>query len=76
MSITFSYARHDPKTQAASSLLREIVACWRSLMRDLFDTPAPSVLLMPARANRPYRPERHYMRGPGPKWRAKYGSPE
>jgi hypothetical protein len=22
----------------------------------------------------PYRPELHYMRGPGPKWRAKYGS--
>lgn len=22
---------------------------------------------------RPYRPEQHYMRGPGPKWRAKYG---
>lgn len=21
----------------------------------------------------PYRPERHYMRGPGPKWRAKHG---
>ncbi|WP_257168334.1 hypothetical protein [Bradyrhizobium sp. SRS-191] len=21
----------------------------------------------------PYRPERYYMRGPGPKWRAKYG---
>jgi hypothetical protein len=20
----------------------------------------------------PYRPERHYMRGPGPKWHAKY----
>ncbi len=20
-----------------------------------------------------YRPERHYMRGPGPKWHAKYG---
>jgi hypothetical protein len=20
----------------------------------------------------PYRPEKHYMRGPGPKWRAKY----
>jgi hypothetical protein len=20
----------------------------------------------------PYRPEQHYMRGPGPKWRAKY----
>jgi hypothetical protein len=22
----------------------------------------------------PYRPERHYMRGPGPKWRAKHAS--
>ena len=22
-----------------------------------------------------YRPELHYMRGPGPKWRAKYGEP-
>jgi hypothetical protein len=22
---------------------------------------------------RPYRPEKHYMRGPGPKWHAKYG---
>ena len=21
-----------------------------------------------------YRPERHYMRGPGPKWREKYGA--
>jgi hypothetical protein len=25
------------------------------------------------RDNSSYRPERHYMRGPGPKWRAKYG---
>jgi hypothetical protein len=30
---------------------------WRSLRKDLFDT---------------YRPELHYMRGPGPKWRAKH----
>jgi hypothetical protein len=22
---------------------------------------------------RPYRPEQHYMRGPGPAWRAKHG---
>jgi len=22
----------------------------------------------------PYRPERHYMRGPGPKWHAKHGA--
>ncbi|MGJ4948314.1 hypothetical protein [Bradyrhizobium sp. HKCCYLS20291] len=26
------------------------------------------------RAFNPYRPEQHYMRGPGPAWRAKYGS--
>ena len=31
---------------------------WRELTRD---------------AVRPYRPERHYMRGPGPAWRAKHG---
>jgi hypothetical protein len=23
----------------------------------------------------PYRPEKHYMRGPGPKWREKYNAP-
>jgi hypothetical protein len=22
----------------------------------------------------PYRPERHYMRGPGPRWHAKHGT--
>ena len=27
-----------------------------------------------AKAFDPYRPELHYMRGPGPAWRAKYGS--
>lgn len=30
------------------------------LRRDLFDH---------------YRPEKHYMRGPGPKWREKHGRP-
>lgn len=33
-----------------------LVAVCRSLLVDLF---------------RPYHPERHYMRGPGPKWREK-----
>ena len=33
-----------------------LVSLWRGLLRDLFDG---------------YRPERHYMRGPGPKCRAK-----
>jgi hypothetical protein len=31
---------------------------WHELTRDAF---------------RPYRPERHYMRGPGPAWQAKHG---
>jgi hypothetical protein len=30
---------------------------WRKLARNLFD---------------PYRPELHYMRGPGPKWRERH----
>ena len=34
------------------------LARWHSLRTWLFDT---------------YRPELHYMRGPGPKWRAKHG---
>jgi len=34
-----------------------IASLWRSLRKDLFDT---------------YRPELHYMRGPGPRWRAKH----
>jgi hypothetical protein len=36
-------------------------AFWRELTRDS--------------AGSPYRPERHYMRGPGPAWRAKHGLP-
>ena len=35
-----------------------LVSLWRDFVRDLFDG---------------YRPERHYMRGPGPKCRAKHG---
>jgi hypothetical protein len=31
---------------------------WSKLVKELFA---------------PYRPERHYMRGPGPKWREKHG---
>jgi hypothetical protein len=38
-------------------LLGFAIRMWRSLRRDLFDD---------------YRPERHYMRGPGPRWRAKH----
>jgi hypothetical protein len=40
------------------NIRRAIIAFWRKLARDLAD---------------PYRPELHYMRGPGPKWHEKYG---
>ena len=39
-----------------SGLLGEIRAFWRQFLVRAFD---------------PYRPELHYMRGPGPAWRAK-----
>ena len=38
-----------------------LAVLWRSFLRDAFDS---------------YRPELHYMRGPGPKWRAKHGIAE
>jgi hypothetical protein len=53
-----------------------------SVSRVLFAIPAPDRSLdMVARRWRwlrtslldPYRPELHYMRGPGPKWREKHG---
>jgi hypothetical protein len=37
--------------------LNAITMGWQDFMRSLRD---------------PYRPELHYMRGPGPKWRAKH----
>jgi hypothetical protein len=37
-----------------------LLAFWHEMTRDM---------------GGPYRPERHYMRGPGPKWRAKHGLP-
>jgi hypothetical protein len=29
-----------------------------------------------SRLRDPYRPEQHYMRGPGPRWREKHGLPQ
>ena len=40
------------------SLRGELIRLWRTLRRDCFDR---------------YRPERHYMRGPGPRWYEKHG---
>jgi hypothetical protein len=35
-----------------------LAGAWRTFVKELLD---------------PYRPELHYMRGPGPKWREKHG---
>jgi hypothetical protein len=43
-----------------SSALADLRASWQRLFAKVFN---------------PYRPELHYMRGPGPAWRAKYGDP-
>jgi hypothetical protein len=45
------------RRRPAPRLGRTFVDMVRDLARDLLD---------------PYRPERHYMRGPGPKWQAKH----
>jgi hypothetical protein len=39
------------------SIGRAVADLWRSVSTELFGT---------------YHPEQHYMRGPGPKWRAKH----
>jgi len=45
-------------TPAPGRSLDVVAQRWRSLRTSLFDS---------------YRPELHYMRGPGPKWREKHG---
>lgn len=43
---------------ARERLMKRLTKAWRELVRELTD---------------PYRPELHYMRGPGPKWAEKHG---
>jgi len=45
---------------AAEVFAIELTGLCRGLGKALFD---------------PYRPERHYMRGPGPRWHARHGQP-
>jgi len=45
------------RTTKIPSIGRAVADLWHTVTTDLFGT---------------YRPERHYMRGPGPKWRAKH----
>ena len=42
----------------ANALVQEIKGFWKRFFATAFN---------------PYRPELHYMRGPGPAWRAKHG---
>jgi hypothetical protein len=49
----------NPAADLLTDLIAELADLGRAL-RGLFD---------------PYRPERHYMRGPGPKWHAKHAPP-
>jgi len=59
---TFTSASLSPpatKRIEGSGLFVEINSFWREFF---------------AKAFSPYRPELHYMRGPGPAWRAKYGT--
>jgi hypothetical protein len=44
---------------AAPSVRKALAELWHTLTRDLTGS---------------YRPERHYMRGPGPKWHAKHAT--
>jgi hypothetical protein len=56
--------RGSPMMMVASTAqrLRRLLACAAALL-----TIAPA---------HSYRPEAHYMRGPGPKWREKHGHPD
>jgi hypothetical protein len=47
-----------PNLQHAQHWVRNVRTTWRSMLEAIFS---------------PYRPELHYMRGPGPKWRARHG---
>jgi hypothetical protein len=59
MAVIASEPHPAPATRRvrAPGLLADIGAFWRQFFNRAFD---------------PYRPELHYMRGPGPAWRAKH----
>ena len=46
------------KNKKAPTIGKAVAEIWLAVSSQLFDS---------------YHPERHYMRGPGPKWRAKHG---
>jgi hypothetical protein len=50
---TFRLSRQAAQIVSSAAILVVTVENWRGLKKELFDS---------------YRPELHYMRGPGPKW--------
>ena len=60
MVTTIATTKPMPKSKSRTDprLSVTLAMLWRSVYRDAFDS---------------YRPELHYMRGPGPKWRARHG---
>jgi hypothetical protein len=50
------FAASSASASQISNPLMAAIELWRALTNDLFDR---------------YRPEKHYMRGPGPKWHEK-----
>ena len=50
-------SRNSMQRRSAPSMASDLAAFFQDLAKTLFD---------------PYRPELHYMRGPGPKWHAKH----
>jgi hypothetical protein len=54
--ISSASLRNPAQSSALAAPLAEFRAFWREFL---------------AKAFNPYRPELHYMRGPGPAWRAK-----
>jgi len=52
-------AKSSEWAESANVSLAKGFVAWQALTKALFDD---------------YRPELHYMRGPGPKWRQKYGA--
>ncbi|HEU4806429.1 MAG TPA: hypothetical protein VFS91_11605 [Nitrobacter sp.] len=59
-SVSASASNRSKKQDHRRGRLHGIRAFWRDFIATAFN---------------PYRPELHYMRGPGPAWRAKHGQP-
>jgi hypothetical protein len=55
-----SFSAQAGRSDRRSTPFAEIRAFWRQFLARAFD---------------PYRPELHYMRGPGPAWHAKHVAP-